>query len=362
MPRGEDADQVFAAVAPDVWRRLNPLIYAWHVADSGGSEELIRPKLVALAQEIRLPPPVEFRVSVLYARSLVRSGRAEEALATIEALERRGTAYPLLWNIKAQALADLGRVEAALDAQKQAVIAEGTSVWSHISSAHLLMKLGKPREALTDLQSARRLAPNNFDAVLLESLVLLSVGRPPEALALISRVIDARPNLPGVQEALGNALLANRRPDEAIAAFDVEIARNPTGASVRLSRAIALRALRRPEEALETIDAILRISPRDGTAIALRGWTLLDLGRADQALALFELLLKEKADDVPALHGRGMALAMLGRRPEAIGALSRVLELQPANRRVASDLARVRGVPPPASPTASPSATPAARP
>ncbi len=49
---------------------------------------------------------------------------------------------------------------------------------SHISSAHLLMKLGRPREALTDLQSARRLAPNNFDAVLLEGMVLLSVNRP----------------------------------------------------------------------------------------------------------------------------------------------------------------------------------------
>ena len=351
---GEDADKVFAAAAPEIWRRLNPLIYAWHVADSGGSEEVIRPKLVALAQELRLPPPVEFRVSVLYARSLVRSGRAEEALVTIEGLERRGAAYPLLWNVKAQALADLGRTEAALDAQKQAVAAEGTSVWSHISSAHLLMKLGKPREALTDLQSARRLAPNNFDAVLLESMVLLSIDRPPEALALIGRVIDARPNLPGVQEALGNALLANRRPDEAIAAFDAEIARNPAGASVRLSRANALRALRRPEEALETIDAILRLSPRDGIAIALRGWTLLDLGRADQALALFELLLKEKSDDVPSLHGRGMALATLGRRPEAIGALSRVLEVQPANRRVAADLARLRGAPPPSAPAARP--------
>ena len=344
---GEDVDQSFAAVAPEIWRRLNPLVYAWHVADSGGSEELIRPKLVALAQETRLPPPVEFRVSVLYTRSLVRSGRAEEALATIEGLERRGAAYPLLWNVKAQALADLGRTEAALDAQKQAVVTEGTSVWSHISSAHLLMKLGKPREALTDLQSARRLAPNNFDAVLLEGMVLLSINRPPEALALISRVIDARPNLPGVQEALGNALLANGRPDEAIAAFDVEIARNPGGSSVRLSRANALRALRRPEEALVAIDAILQISPRDGTATGMRGWTLLELGRADQALALFELMLKSKAEDAAAMHGRGMALAAIGRRPEAIGALARVLELQPSNRRVAADLARVRGVPPP---------------
>jgi len=352
---GEDADTVFAALAADVWRRLNPLIYAWHVADGGGSEEVIRPKLVSLAQDIRLPPMVEFRVSVLYVRSLVRSGRAEEALATIEALERRGATYPLLWNVKAQALADLGRAEAALDAQKQAVVQEGTTVWSHISSAHLLMKLGKPREALTDLQSARRLSPNNFDAVMLEGLVLLNIGRPAEALALIGRVIDARPNLPGVQEALGNALLANNRPDEAIAAFDLEIARNPNSVTTRLARANALRALRRPEEALATIEAILRIAPRDGMATAMRGWTLLDLGRTEQALGVFDLLLKDKPDDPLPLYGKGMTLAALGRRPEAIGALARVVELQPANRRAAADLARLRGVAPPgARPPAAP--------
>ena len=42
-------------------------------------------------------------------------------------------------------------------------------------------------------------------------------------------------------------------------------------------------------------------------------------------------------------HRSGMALATLGRRPEAIGVLSRALELQPSNRRVAFDLARLRG-------------------
>jgi tetratricopeptide (TPR) repeat protein len=344
---GDDLDQALAAIAPDVWRRLNPLVFAWYVADSGGAEDVIRPKLVALAQDFRLPIQIEMRVSVLYARSLVRSGRAAEAVATIEDLERRSPTYPLLWNVKAQALADLGRAEAALEAQKQAVQHEGTTVWSHVSSAHLMMKLGRPREALADLQSARRLAPNNFDAVMLESMVLLNTGRPAEALSLVNRVMDAKPTLPGLQEARGNALLANGRPDEALAAFDLEIARNPTSPSARLARANALRAMRRPEEALATIDDILRIAPRDGMAVTLRGWTLMEMGRHDQALTVFESLLRERPDDVPALHGRGVALAVLGRRPEAIGSLNRAMELQPGNRRVAAELARMRGVAPP---------------
>ncbi len=371
---GDDLDQALAAIAPDVWRRLNPLVFAWYVADSGGAEETVRPKLVALAQDFRLPVQVETRVTVLYARSLVRSGRAAEAVATIEDLERRSPTYPLLWNVKAQALADLGRVEAAMEAQKQAVMHEGTTVWSHISSAHLMMKLGKPREALADLQSARRLAPNNLDAVVLESTVLLNTGRPAEALVLINRVADARPTLPGVQEARGNALLANGRPAEALAAFDAEIGGNPTSPTARLARANALRALRRPEEALAAIEDILRIAPRDGMATMLRGWTMLEMGRHDQALVVFETLLRERPDDVPALHGRGVALAMLGRRPEAIGSLNRAMELQPGNRRVAAELARMRGAapggqgtaprPPGAPPTAAPppAAPPAATP
>ena len=362
---GEDIEQVFATVALEVWRRLNPLVFAWHVAESGAPEDIIRPKLVALAQEMRLPGAVELRVSVLYCRSLVRSGRAGEALATLESLERRAQSYPLLWNVKAQALADLGRSEAAMEAQKQATTADGSSVWSHISSAHLLMKLGKPREAMADLQSARRLQSNNFDAVMLESQVLLSVGRPVDALRLIIQVIDARPALPGVQEALGSALLANGRPNEALAAYDVEIARNPAAATARLSRASALRALRRPEEALAVIDAILAGSPRDGVAAAMRGWTLLDLRRAEDALVIFDLLLTDKPDDASALHGRAASLTALGRRPEAIGALTRAVELQPGNRRAVVDLARLRGVPPPpaASPGTGPSGSaPAARP
>ena len=344
---GEDVTAVLAAVAPDVWRRLQPLVYAWYLADGGGPEDLIRPQLVALAQDTRLPPAVEFRVSVLYMQSLVRSGRAEDALASLEPLARRGANYPLYWNVKAQALADLGRTEPALEAQKQAVAQEGTTIWSHISSAHLLMKLGRPRDALTDLQSARRLQPNNFDAVMLEGMVLLNIGRPADALRLIGQVYDARPNLTGVNEALGSALLANGRPDEAIAAFDMAIARNPNSISTRLARANALRALRRPEEALATIDAVLALSPRDGRAVVTRGWTLIDLGRNDQALGVFDLLLKERPEDAVALHGKAITLAALGRRPEAIGILAQLVEMQPANRRAVVDLARLRGVPPP---------------
>ncbi len=341
------ADKLFQQIAADVWQRLNPVISAWHIADSGDAEDTVRPRLVALAQEQRLPAEMAVQISVLYARSLARSGRAEDALATLETLERRAPNLPLLWNVKAQALIDLGRVDAGLEAQKQAVVQEGTTVWSHISSAQLMMKLGRPREALTDLQSARRLAPNNFDAVMLEGIVLLNIGRPAEALALISRVADVRPNLPGLQEALGNALFANGRVDDAMRAYETEIARNPASVSARLARSNVLRAQRKPEEALAAVDEILRFSPRDSVAISLRGWTLMDLGRQDQALALFDSLLKDRPNDATALHARGTVLANLGRRAEAIGAMSRAAELQPSNRRYATDLARLRGVPPP---------------
>lgn len=362
----DDTDALFAAVAPELWRRTVPLLYAWHVAETEAFEDQVRTKLVALAREMRLPPPVELRVSVLYARSLVRSGRAQEAIATLESLQRREPDYPLLWNVMAQAYADLGRADDALAAQRRAVEHEGTSVWSHISSAHLLMKLGKPREALNDLQSARRMSPNGFDAVVLESAALLSLGRPEDALRLIGRVVEARPDFPGVQEVLGNALLANKQPEEAMAAYEREIARNPANPSARIARANALRALRRPDEALAAVDDLLKASPRDGMAMVLRGWTLLDLGRADQALGVFDLLLKDKPNDVQPLYGRAMSLVVLGRRPEAIGALQRVIDLQPGNRRAAADLARLRGAarpPPPASlappPPGAPGPTPA---
>lgn len=348
IPAGDGAEPLFQQAAPEIWQRLNPIVFAWYLAESGQVEDIIRPRLVSLAQEQRMPPDMSAQVSVLYARSLVRSGRAEEGLATLEALERRAPGQPLLWNVKAQALIDLGRVEAALDAQKQAVVAEGSSVWSHISSAHLMMRLGRPRDALTDLQSARRLSPGNFDAVMLEGVVLLNIGRPAEALALLSRVNDVRPTLPGLQEAMGNALLANGRVDDAMRAFETEIARNPSGISPRVARANALRAQRKPEEALAAVDEILRLSPRDGVVISLRGWTLMDLGRFDQALVLFESLLKDRPADPAALHARGTALAALGRRAEAIGAISRAAELQPTNARYAADLARLRGVAPPA--------------
>ena len=40
---------------------------------------------------------------------------AAEALATIEDVERRAPTYPLLWNVKAQALADLGRADGSIE-------------------------------------------------------------------------------------------------------------------------------------------------------------------------------------------------------------------------------------------------------
>ncbi len=358
----DDIDGLFTEAAPEVWRHTVPLLYAWHVAETEPREDAVRSKLVGLARDLRLPPAIEARVTVLFARSLVRSGRARDAIGTLEALQRREPDYPLLWNVKAQALADLGRPTEALEAQKQAVALEGTSVWSHISSAHLLMKLGRPAEALTDLQSARRLSPNSYDAVLLESAALLALGRNADALTQMVRLVEAKPDFPGANEVLGNALLANRRPQDAIDAYDREIARDPALTSVRIARANALRALRKFDEALATVDAVLEKSPYDGMAIMLRGWTLLDLGKADEGLAVFERLLKEKPTDIQAMYGRAMALVVLGRRSEAIGMLQKVVDLQPANRRAAADLARLRGAarpPPPASMAPAPGAAPA---
>jgi tetratricopeptide (TPR) repeat protein len=351
---GEGLDAVLVRAAPEIWRRLNPMLYAWGVADSGEPEAAIRPRLVAVVQELRLPPTVERAINVLYIRSLVRSGRSEEALARLEPLERAGLATPMLFNVKAQALADQGRTEAALEAQRRAVLAEGTTVWSHISSAHLLMRMGRPREALTDLQSARRLQPNNFDAVLMEGMALLSLGRPAEGLALVARVAEARPKQAGVNEAMGNALLANNRAAEALIAFEAELASNPRATTARIGRITALRALRRPAEALVAVEEVLAASPRDLMALNQHGAILVELGRHDAALEVFEDILKRRADEPGALFGRGMALAALGRRPEAIGVMARLVEIQPSNRRAVVELARLRGVPPPPLPPAPP--------
>ncbi|MBN8892776.1 MAG: tetratricopeptide repeat protein, partial [Rhodospirillales bacterium] len=342
-----DIDANLAAVAGQVWRVAAPTLYAWYIV---GTEQ--RPAKVLAILQALLKDPTTGRtltdpaarqaVTVLLARAEVRAGDSRGALATIEGLGTAGNLYAPAAAVRALALLDMGDMKGANDAEDRVLALAPGQAWAHASAARFYLSIGRFNEAYQQARAARRIAPDDGAAAILESAGLIALKRVPEAVEVARQAVQRFPAQPGVQEALGNALMAARRPDLALGLFDSELKLHPDRVPALIAQARALQQLNRNDEALAATEAALRVSPSNGTAMLLRAWTLLALKRPQDALAAFEALLGSRPDMPMLLQGKAAALAALGRTPEAVAVLQHMQELMPGNPQLEAELERLK--------------------
>src|SRR5207253_5342748 len=210
----------------------------------------------------------------------------------------------------------------------------------HYHRALVLEDLERVDEAVEDYAAAASKS-HSAEALVRLSELLLRLGRPADALVPAEKAESRHPADPRGWLAAGRAFAAMGRGAEAIESFEKAKASGAGEAYLELAR--WLHSTGKDVEALDALkgDAQLR-----SEALLLRADIHAALGRTDEALADHDAAIRSPSEvrDL-AYRRKGQRLLDLGRPKEAIAAFDAALGLSPSDPEAWLDAARARQAP-----------------
>lgn len=248
---------------------------------------------------------------------------------------------------RAQALALEGHIEEALDhpseaqaAYEQALAVDPLSVPVLLGSGRMLMRLGRPQDALSRFDSAISARPSAtidargssplLDAGLGSVQALLALARAPEAFERIKALRAQFPEVAQVTLWYGHTLAALERWDEAEAAFRDTIEKAPKmfAGYVGLSQLLFKRE--RPEEAARLL-SLASGKVDDGAEVRrMLGHSELARNHLPEAVQQFEAALRFDPRDAGALFGLAVTQRKSGDLDAAEQTLNRLTKVDPS--------------------------------
>ena len=311
---------------------------------------------------------------------LLLGGRFDEARLRAERVLAREPALVDALVLRANALAGLSRIDAAIEQVEQAITLEPKAgLYTNLGTLQQLA--GSAREAEASFRRAISLDPKSVTASLALANFQWSAGRMADAEAQFRHAYALDPAHPLVARALVTFYVATGKLPQAepyliawtkagggptsklaLAAYyarldrvaDAEtvlngLAQIPSRWAVARARIAALRLQQgKPSEALAIADEVLAKQAGQVEALVTRTRALLALGRPDDAYASAQAALVADAKQIEARYLLGTILAARGDLAGATTAFQEVLRLNPHAAAAQVQLARLellRGVP-----------------
>jgi predicted O-linked N-acetylglucosamine transferase (SPINDLY family) len=220
---------------------------------------------------------------------LMHVNRPAEALASLDSLLARAgaSAAAPVHLARGNALAALGRHDAALVPFEQAVRLNPRDPLGHGNRGNSLLVLGRLEEALASLERALSLDPGQALANYNKGNILFALGRFAEATDSFERTVRANPRFALAWYNRGSALLELRRHEEAAVSFDRALALDDHLPQAHNNRGVALLALKRAPEAAQAFERALDLRPDYVHALDNLGSARLEGGHFEEAARSF---------------------------------------------------------------------------
>lgn len=197
-----------------------------------------------------------------------------------------------------------------------------------LSEYKKLVGEGHYEQALTVLERAQRLDPNDPLISLYQCMPLLMLNRTEEVLTVCEQMLRLFPCAPAYTYQ-AEALNALERYQEALDAVEQALQLDPGYLPNLLKRGTILNHLERYQHALVALEAYLQQHATAATAYKEKGIALFYLQRYEEALAAFEQALKFGPLDADITFAQGHSLLYLKRYEEALAAFEQTLRLDP---------------------------------
>jgi predicted Zn-dependent protease len=230
----------------------------------------------------------------------LKGGRLDEAETAFREVLRTGGQAAFVHHNLGVVLQQQRRDADALAEFRAAIRLDSTYGPSHLLAGTSLLALKRPREALTSLQTARRLMPSDIAVSARLAEAYERLGDMPRLVDELRRTRTLAPNDPEYAYRLGRGYLA-------LAQWSVERLRRATPPSPRLQQ-MAARTYVQQGQAAQAIQALQAAASADP-------------GLPEVHLALAELYLREnQVDAAAAAVGRELAIAPQSRAALALQA------------------------------------------
>nr|WP_221474532.1 tetratricopeptide repeat protein [Planomonospora venezuelensis] len=311
----------------------------------------------AIAISTLLPDPAEraFKLGFdLNGRALieVRRGRPAKALELVQQavdLADRALApheHPIhrlvLLANRAQLAVMLGRPEDALEDLDRVIAADPGYPDYYIDRGNLLHRLGRTDAAVADYETAMEAGPPFPEPYYNRAEIRFTAGDHSGALADLDHALELDPEFVDALANRAGLLAALGEYGRARADAEAGLALDPANPYLLCALGQVEAAAGRHAEARTAFDRALERSPSLTAAWAGRGALAYEAGDPAGAVADFTRALEPGAD--PALlFNRALALRAAGRAQEAAADLARALELDPGDEDVRRELAALRG-------------------
>ncbi|MBN1341054.1 MAG: tetratricopeptide repeat protein [Phycisphaerae bacterium] len=167
---------------------------------------------------------------------------------------------------------------------------------AHQSLGCMLMRRGKPQDALDHLRRAVDLRPGHVDAHNTLCSLLLQMNRPEEAVNEGKLAVEIRPDLPEAKFNLARALMATGDYALALQQFRRGLEQKPTDIGARYYLARTLSAMGRTQDAVDAYQHALALNDGYVEARYALALALIQLDRNDQAQRELTRLVTDHPD------------------------------------------------------------------
>lgn len=214
-----------------------------------------------------------------FARLLLVEGQTDEAIQEIDAAEQNGAKRPDCHFLRASVALKKNDLQAALEAIEQANLS------SPVRSPEFLTVQGE---------------------------ILLKAGRPGDAVVALDEALTLEPNAARAIAARAKGLFALGKEQRALEEFKRCIVYDPYNASHYDNLAVVYTKLDRAREAIREIDRAIELQPNDPSYHCRRARILAFQGEFREACADFDTAIAVSPEYIPAYEGRAAARVELG--------------------------------------------------
>ncbi len=230
----------------------------------------------------------------------------------------------------ATSLRDMGRLDEASTAYREAIRLKPDYVEAHNSLGYALAKMGRLEEGIAEFRLAIGFKPDLADAHAKLAEILAEKGRSEEAIPEFREAIRLKPGHAGNHNNLGTVLYAKEQLEEAIDEFSAAVRLNEKQPLFHCNLGAALAEKGRLQEAGVEFRKAIALKPDSVQAHASLGKLLIDQGIFQEAETVCRKAIALKPDDPQSHYDLGRALGAKNQLDEAIAQYREALRLREA--------------------------------
>ena len=261
--------------------------------------------------------------------SLISAEQYTEAATLIHALTESFPSYAFGWTMLGAVCARMGQDENALTHMQRAASLSPDNPDVHSNLGNQLQRLGRLEEAEACLLRALQIKPDHAEAHNILGIVCQRAGRLAQAETRFLRALQINPDYVEAYNNLGVTLKDLNRLDEAEASCRRALHDRPDFVEAHGNLGAILMRSGRLNEAEFSFRRALQLKPDHAGVHGMLGKLLRDLGRLDEAVASYRRAQEIDPDHTEALYDLCNALLELGRLDDAVASYRRVLASRP---------------------------------